>query len=200
MLPLEDKIINILGVKMQFKIAEIAEIDAILELHYKYQLDSIEEEDKKDGFVTTAFTKEQLRSLITDEKGLFIAKKDEKVLAYVMAASWQFWSIWPMFRYMIKNLTNLKYLGQELSIDNSYQYGPVCVDKIMRGSGLLEKIFDFSREEMSKRYPFLITFINKNNPRSYEAHTRKLGLETIHEFEYNGNFYHELAYDTSKKL
>ena len=47
------------GYKMQLKVAELNDIDGILKLHYKYQIDSIKEDDKKDGFVTTAFTKEQ---------------------------------------------------------------------------------------------------------------------------------------------
>ncbi len=185
---------------MRLKIAELSDIDKILELHYKYQVDSIDEEDKKDGFVTTPFTKEQLSDLISKEQGLFIAIKDDKVLAYVMAASWQFWSIWPMFEHMIKDLPDLEYLGQTLSIDNSYQYGPVCIDKSIRGTGALEEIFDFARAHMSKRFPILVTFINKINPRSYEAHVRKLGLEVIQEFEFNNNDYYELVYDTSKAL
>jgi hypothetical protein len=188
------------GIKMKLKIAQISDIDKVLELHSKYQINSIKEEDKKDGFVTTAFTKEQLTKLISEEQGLFIAIKDEQVVAYVMSASWQFWSIWPMFVHMIKDLPNLTYLGQTLSVDNSYQYGPVCVDKSVRGTGVLEALFDFARAEMSKKYPILVTFINKINPRSYEAHTRKLGLEVIQEFEFNNNNYYELVYDTSKKI
>lgn len=152
------------------------------------------------GFVTTAFTKEQLANLINQERGLFVARDEGKVVAYVMAASWQFWSAWPMFAHMIKGLQNLEYLGQVLSVDNSYQYGPICIDKSVRGSGVLEAIFEFSRAEMSKRYPILVTFINKINTRSFEAHTHKLGLEVIHEFEYNNNHYYELVYDTSKAV
>ena len=185
---------------MKLKIAELSDIDKVLELHYKYQIDSILEEDKKDGFVTTPFTKEQLTELITQEKGLFIAVENDKVLAYVMSASWQFWSRWPMFEFMIKDLKHLEYLDQILNIDNSYQYGSICIDKSVRGSGLLESIFDFSREHMAKKYPILVTFINKINPRSYEAHTRKLGLKVIQEFEFNNNHYYELVYDTSKKV
>lgn len=185
---------------MQYKIAELSDIQDVLELHYRYQVDSIEEEDKEDGFVTTAFTEEQLTNLINDEKGLFIGVKDGNVLAYAMAASWQFWSIWPMFAHMIKDLSNLQYLGLTLNIDNSYQYGPICIDKSVRGTGVLEGIFDFAREEMSKRYPILVTFVNKINPRSYHAHIRKLGLEVIQEFEFNNNSYYELVYDTTRKV
>lgn len=185
---------------MEMKVAELIEIDDVLKLHYKYHIDLIADEDRKDGFVTTPFTKEQLIDLINIEKGLFIAKKDNEIIAYVMAASWEFWSVWPMFAHMIKDLPNLEYAGQILNVGNSYQYGPVCIDKSVRGSGVLENIFNFSREKMSKRYSVLVTFINKINSRSYEAHTRKLGLEVIQEFEYNNNSYYELVYDTKRKV
>ena len=178
----------------------ILDIPAVLQLHSKYQLDSIKEEDKKDGFITTAFTKEELSSLIQKEDGLFLCFVNDKLVAYVMCASWSFWSAWPMFRFMLKGLGNLSYKGMVLSETNSYQYGPICIDKSQRGSDVLPLLFDFAREEMSSRYPILVTFINKNNPRSFEAHTRKLGLEVITEFEFNNNNYYELVYDTSVRL
>ena len=184
---------------MQLKIAELKDIENILKLHSKYQLATIEQEDKKDGFVTTAFTKEELKDIIQKEQGIFIAVENDIVLGYVMSASWQFWSKWPIFELMIKDLPKLNYLGQTLSINNSYQYGPVCIDKSVRGSGLLEQLFDFALESMSKRYAILVTFVNKINERSYSAHKRKLGLDVIQEFEFNGNHYYEMVYDTSKR-
>ena len=185
---------------MKLRNAKIEDIEKVLELHSKYQIDTINQDDKKDGFITTSFTKEQLKKLILEEEGLFIALKDDEIIAYIMSASWQFWPIWPMFVHMIKDLPNLKYLNQTLSLENSYQYGPVCVNSSVRGTGVLEKLFEFAREKMSKKYPILVTFINKINTRSYEAHRRKLGLEVIQEFEFNNNKYYELVYDTSKKL
>jgi len=185
---------------MQIKIAELDDVEGILQLHNLYQVDSIKEEDKKDGFVTTAFSKEQLEDIINKEQGIFIAIEENKVVGYVMSASWQYWSVWPIFAHMIKDLAKLKYLGQTLSVDNSYQYGPVCINKHYRGSGLLERLFDFARDSMQKRYPILVTFVNKINPRSYEAHSRKLGLDVIQEFEFNNNTYYEMVFDTSKRV
>ena len=101
---------------MEYKIATLDDIEATLKLHAKYQVDTIAEEDKKDGFVTTAFTVEELTQLIEQEQGLFIAKEGDEVLAYVMAASWGFWSRWAMFAHMIKELPKLEYLGQRLSV------------------------------------------------------------------------------------
>jgi hypothetical protein len=181
---------------MNYKVAEISDIEATLRLHAKYQIDSIREEDKKDGFVTTAFTKEELTQLIEQEQGLFIAKEGDDVLAYVMSASWDFWSKWAMFQYMIADLPNLSYKGQQLTTQNSYQYGPICIDKSVRGTAVLSNIFNFALKEMSKRYPILITFVNQINPRSFEAHHRKLGLDIIQEFEFNGNRYWELGCET----
>ena len=181
---------------MEYKIATIEDIEATLKLHAKYQIDTIDEVDKKDGFVTTSFSKEELTELIEQEQGLFVAKEGDEVLAYVMSASWVFWSKWVMFQHMIADLPNLEYQGEKLTTENSYQYGPICIDKSLRGTEVLKKIFDFALENMAERYPILITFVNQVNPRSFQAHHRKLGLDVIQEFEFNGNRYWELACST----
>ena len=174
-------------------LASINDINAVLTLHSLYQIDSINKNDKADGFITTAFTEAHLKRLITHEAGLFIAKQDNKIVAYAMAASWAYWSAWPIFAHMIKTLPTLTYQGQTLSMENCYQYGPVCVDKAVRGEGIFEKIFEFALQAMSQRYPILITFINKQNPRSYAAHVNKVNLELIQSFEINNQKYYQLA-------
>ncbi|NLK36001.1 MAG: GNAT family acetyltransferase [Gracilibacteraceae bacterium] len=184
---------------MKYRNATIRDIPGVSELQQKYHISTISEEDKKDGFVTTLFTEEQFKELIEKENGLAIACDGDRIVAYAMAASWQYWSAWPLFQYMTDDLPNIEYLGRVLSIENSYQYGPICIDKDYRGSEVLPNIFEFSRLQMSKRYPILITFINHINHRSYIAHTKKLGLDVIKNFEFNNNQYYELGYDTSKK-
>ena len=181
-------------------VADYPDIDEVLELQKKYHIASIKEEDRPSGFVTTLITKAQLTSLSRDESGLSIVRQDGVLVAYAMAASWSFWEQWPIFVHMLKGLHELEFLGQRLSAENSYQYGPVCIDQSVRGSGVLARLFDFSRAQMAERYPILVTFINKINARSFAAHTQKLGLQVIREFEFNGNQYYELVYDASKPL
>jgi hypothetical protein len=94
---------------------------------------------------------------------------------------------------MIKSLHELSYQGISLTIDNSYQYGPVCVDKSVRGQGVFEQLFEFSLAQMAGRFDVLVTFINKVNPRSFAAHTKKVKLDVLQEFEYNNNQYYELV-------
>jgi len=185
---------------MIYRNAAIEDIPAIFQLQKKYHVTTIDEADKKDGFVTTLFTEEQLRALIAQENGIAIACDGERIAAYAMAASWEFWSTWPLFQYMISDLPNTEYLGKRLSTNNSYQYGPVCVDKDYRGSDVLPQLFAFSASQMSDRYAILITFINHINPRSHAAHTRKLGLDVIKNFDYNNNHYYELGCDVTKYI
>ncbi len=186
---------------MEIRNATPEDIDAILRLHRRYQVDTIADEDRSDGFVTTDFTPELLRELIESDEGFFVAaREDGDIAGFVMAASWDFCSRWPIFAQMIEDLPSLSYRGIPLSTKNSYQYGPVCIDKPYRGSGLLKEIFEFAREAMAPRYPVLVTFVNKQNPRSYAAHSRKLGLDTITEFAFNGNEYYEMACLTGENL
>ena len=113
---------------MEYRNATLKDINQVSQLQKKYHISTISDEDKPDGFVTTLFTEEQFRELIEKENGLAIACDNDKVIAYAMAASWQYWSAWPLFRYMINDLPNTKYLGQTLSTETSYQYGPICID------------------------------------------------------------------------
>lgn len=184
---------------MEYRNATLADIPGVSALQKKYHVSTISEEDRPDGFVTTLFTEEQFKELIQKENGLAIACDGDKIVGYAMAASWEYWSAWPLFQHMIKDLPHTKYLGQVLSTENSYQYGPISIDKEYRSSKVLPNLFEFSRSQMNKRYPILITFINHINPRSYKAHAEKLGLDVIKNFEFNNNKYYELGYDTSKK-
>lgn len=184
---------------IKYQVATKEDLDQVEELQKKYHVDTISEEDKKDGFVTTLFTREQFEELIEKEKGLIIAKDKNKVVAYAMSASWDYWEAWPLFRHMIKDLDDTEFNGQKLTTKNSYQYGPVCIDKEYRGMGIIENIFEYSRRQFKDRYKVMLTFINKINPRSLYTHTEKLGMEIIKTFEFNDNNYYELGYDMDVK-
>lgn len=184
---------------MIYRNATLDDISAVSLLQKKYHINTITEEDKPDGFVTTLFSERLFQELIEQENGLAVACDGDKIVAYAMAASWQYWSRWPLFQKMIDDLSQTKYLDTVLSVDNSYQYGPVCIDKDYRGTEVLSNIFEFSRLQMKDRYPILITFINQINHRSMNAHNKKLGLDIIKPFDFNNNHYYELGYDTSKK-
>lgn len=182
---------------MKVRLATVEDYDGIMTLLKKYHANYMDEEDKKDGFVTTNFTEEQLKSLIKDEHGVIVAEDDEgEIVSYATAAPWSFWLQWPLFELMVSILPENPFEGNELTVENSYQYGPVCVDKKYRGTGLFEEVFKASLDSMSDRYPYMVTFINKINPRSYAAHTDKVHMTEIGGFQFNNNNYYLMACNT----
>lgn len=185
---------------MQIVQATMKDFDRIAALHRAYHRDFMAPEDRPDGFVTTNFTPEQLEALIVKEKGVMIAKDDDgRVAAYATAAPWAFWAQWPLFAYMIDHLPEYQLDGQVLTTENSYQYGPACVDKPERGSGLFAALFHASLDSMKDRYPMMATFINQINKRSYAAHTRKVHMHESGTFDFHGNHYYFMACYTDRK-
>ena len=185
---------------MRTRLGTIKDIEGILALQELYLYRNLNEEERKEGFVTTPFTIAQLEEAI-QEKGLFVAENDVfKIAAYAFGASWDYFAQWEIFNYMVSRFPNLSFEGTEITTKNSFQYGPVCIDKKYRGTGLLQLLFEEMRLELLKRYPISITFINKINLVSEKAHTKKLGWEIIDSFEFNNNQYIGLAIDMNKSV
>jgi hypothetical protein len=184
--------------QLKLSIANNSDIESVLKLQELYLVTNLTDDQKKEGFVTTPFNHELLARVIKNE-GLFIVKDiDNKVIAYAFAESWDFFSRYPIFEYMISLMPDLKFENHLFNTENSFQYGPVCIDKKYRGKGLLNQLFELMRENVVKKYPLSLTFINKINQPSMKAHTQKLGWTAISEFQFNANEYVILAYDMKK--
>ncbi|PLX23371.1 MAG: GNAT family acetyltransferase [Marinilabiliales bacterium] len=176
------------------------DIDGILSLQEKNLFANLNENELKNGFVTTPFAASQIEEIIK-QNGLFVAENEEnKIIAYVFAGSWKYFEQWEIFNFMVSRFAKLSFKGHKITKENSFQYGPVCIDKIYRGHGLLNLIFEEMRIEFFKKYPISITFINKINAISENAHTKKLGWKIIDEFVFNNNIYLELAFDMKNSV
>lgn len=183
--------------RLQLETAIMSDIEGVLALQELYLVANLSEEEKASGFVTTPFTVEQLTEVIS-KKNLFIAKDNDKIIAYIFAGSWDFFKQWPIFKYMSSLFLGLTFLDFEITTANSFQYGPICIHKEYRGKGLIMPLFEFMRAQMSQKYPLALTFINKINIPSAKAHTEKLKWTIIGDFEFNNNDYFILAYDMNQ--
>lgn len=183
--------------KYTLKIATEEEIDGILALQALYHISNVSPENRSNGFVTTPFTVAQLQDIIA-QQGLFVALADNKVVAYVFAGSWQYFSQWPIFVDMIANLPQIQFAGIQATEQNSFQYGPICIHDDFRGSGLLVDIFEFMRINMLPKYSLALSFINKLNLRSLNAHTKKLNWSVLREFQFGEHEFYFIAYEMSK--
>ena len=176
------------------------DIAGILSLQEKYLYRNLTDEERKSGFVTTPFTVNQIEEIIK-QNGIFVAENENHVIiAYAFAGSWKYFEQWEIFNFMVSRFPKLSFHGREITTENSFQYGPVCIDKAYRGKGLLNLIFEEMRIEFFKKYPISVTFINKVNGISEKAHTKKLGWVIIDEFEFNDKTYIGLAFDMKNSV
>ena len=180
---------------MILRSGETADIDGILSLQERNLYSNLSAAERLKGFLTTPFTPAQIETLL-EENGVFVALDDDLIAGYAMAGSWTFFSQWPIFPYMVSRLPALRFMGQPLPPGETFQYGPVCIDEKLRGSNLFPRLFEVMRLAMADRYPVGVTFINRVNQRSYNAHTRKLGMTVVDQFEFDGRPYYSLAFDT----
>lgn len=180
------------------KTATEEDIPGIVALHKANLVVNLTEVEKQGGFVTTALTVAQIQTVI-HQHGLFIAKNEDAIIGFIFAADWEFFTQWPIFEYMIQLFPSLSFKNFEVTTTNSFQYGPICIDKNYRGQGIITELFEYMRIQMKEKYPLSLTFINKANIPSYKAHTEKLTWEVIDEFHFNNNSYYVLAYDMQQK-
>lgn len=180
---------------IKIRIGNQNNIAGVISLQNKYLFSKLSEEERKSGFITAPFPVDQIEEIIK-QNGIFVAiNEQDSVIAYAFAGSWKCFEQWEILNYMVSRFPKLSYNGNIITTENSFQYGPICIDKDYRGTGLLNLLFEEMRIEFYKKYPISVTFINKVNEISTKAHTKKLGWEIIDEFEFNDNNYIGLAFD-----
>jgi len=170
-----------------------SDIGAILKLQSLNLSSNLSTEELKEGFVTTLITKEQIQTIMA-QTGLFVAEKQQTVVGYAYAGSWDYFAQWGIVPYMLSRLNKMDFEGEKITADNSFQYGSVCIAKSHRG-GAFPQLFATMRTNMAAKYPIGITFINRLNQRSLKAH-QKLNLIIIDEFEFSNGSYCSLAFPT----
>ena len=176
------------------------DINAVLALQEKYLYRNLNDQEREKGFVTTPFTIAQIEEIL-EQNGVFVAENESgEIIAYAFAGSWSYFEQWEIFNYMVSRFPKLLFHDKNITTENSFQYGPVCIDERYRGQGLLNQLFEEMRLEFFKRYPLSITFINKINVISEKAHTKKLGWKIIDEFEFNNNTYIGLAFEMKNSV
>ncbi len=172
------------------------DISGIIDLQRINLYDNLSPDERKQGFVSTPFSENNLVELMS-ERGVFVAEQQGEIAGYAMAGSWGYFSQWPIFPFMEERLVSLS-LSNRIR-DCSFQYGPVCINSALRGSGIFPLLFEEMRSEFASRFPIGVTFINRANERSYNAHS-KLGMTVVDAFDFSGRSYYMLSFDTSRTV
>lgn len=180
-------------------LASAPDFPDILKLQEENLVTNLAPEARGDGFVSTPFTLQLLNELRSPNRFL-VARDDESnaLAGYVFLGSWAFCTRWPAFQVAVSRFP-LTWNGRLLGEEQTFQYGPVCVAGRFRGQGVLPLLFEGASREMRDEYAVGTTWINRANGRSMKAHTEKLGLQPLDEFELNGNEFVLLGFETSEQ-
>jgi len=138
------------------------------------------DEVRSQGFVTVTHTYEQLLQLTAYEKHV-VAKDGDKVVGYILAMTEKSKEDIPILAPLFDAFDNTHYKGRKIADYHYIVVGQVCIDKLYRGQGLLEKCYAAYKALYSDKYDFAVTEIAESNTRSLNAH-KKIGFEEIHRY------------------
>ena len=111
------------------RIGNSHDIAGILSLQEENLYNNLNEVARKNGFVTTPFTVNQIEEIIK-QNGIFVAENARNMItAYAFAGSWKYFEQWEIFNFMVSRFPTLSFQQQKITTENSFQYGPICIDK-----------------------------------------------------------------------
>lgn len=133
-----------------------------------------------DGFVTVMHSFKLLEKM-NEAAPQIIAKDGEKVIGYALVMLRSFVDMIPVLQPMFDRLATVKY-GKRRIIDHSfYIMGQICVDKLYRGSGVFDALYQKHQEIHSDAFELCVTSVSTRNPRSLRAHER-VGFQAVNTF------------------
>jgi hypothetical protein len=174
--------------------ASTFDIPKILALHKSNLLKNLTPQDQQDGFLTIELSEQQFENL---NKGLaiFAAKDNDQLLGFLVTQTVDTAISSSLVSTMIKRFPEALYRARPLSGYRAFIYGPVCVDKLHRGQGILESMFNVMLQTLKGQYDVGVAFVSKRNPRSFHAHHDKLGMQVVDTFEFNEERYSTLVFE-----
>lgn len=169
--------------------------DAIAALQARNLATHLMPEQRVDGFLSAAFSHAQLLHMSTD-LGIDVAFDGACLAGYLCAFRCADQPRPPVIEAMLAAFAQCRFDGQPLDPAQCYIYGPVCIEREYRGGTLLRKLFDAQRHRLADRYAVGAAFIADANPRSFDAHTRKLGMVRVGSFRQGDADFHIVAFHT----
>lgn len=178
------------------RVTEPGELAGIKKLQNE-NLRSIISQDERDreGFVTAEYTLEFLQRM-HDEEPSVIAKDGDQVVGYVLAATREAGRQHALLSYLFDVIDTKLYGGKSLRNIHYVVVGQLCVGKGYRGQGLVQRMYDLYRSELSGKYSCCLTDIDEANPRSLKAHL-KSGFQVLDTLHYEGSNWHIVIWDWS---
>jgi L-amino acid N-acyltransferase YncA len=178
---------------MRYRTASDADWPAVLAIQNGNLHANLTEEERRDGFLSAAFTVEQFAQM-AGEVAVMVADDAGQVCGYLCAGSVEFHRQFALLAAMIDGFARVGFFGRPLASQRTFIYGPVCVARSHRGRGVLRGLYDALRREVAGGYDAGAAFVAKSNQRSLAAHADGLGMTIAGDFVFSDNAYWILAF------
>ncbi|WP_298772692.1 GNAT family N-acetyltransferase [uncultured Shewanella sp.] len=179
---------------MKIRAAHATDISALAQLEQTYQQDELSQ-NQATKLQGQSFNHNDLARLIEKEY-LWVAEVESHIVAYVIAGSWAFFEHGPIYQMLLRRIQHMELESITLTKDNTCQYGPIWIHPSYRGKGLFNNLVNQIKQQVVKKYPYMITFISDENERSFAAHTQKAAMQVIDFFTFEDRDYYLLLSHT----
>lgn len=154
------------------------ELEQIAQLSAANLVTNISSEVKQqEGYVTWPYDLASLKAINSIQPSV-IAKDGDKLAGYALVLTKEMAAVYPPLADALEHFAKIPYQDKMITEYNGYFMGQICVDIHYRGQGIVEKLYQFHKEQFSGKFDFLVTEISVHNPRSQKAH-EKVGFKTI---------------------
>lgn len=160
--------------------ARPSDLHAVVELQNANLVTNLSSDEKKDGFLSGAFSEEQF-ALMNDDVCVLVCLEDDIVIGFLCVGSLMFNEQYPLPAAMIREFSKLSFKKRSLKSYESVIAGPVCVAKEARGTGLFELMYSELPKLLPAQTTLITTLVSEANPRSLRAH-EKVGMATVGRF------------------
>ena len=130
-----------------------------------------EEQQAQQGFVFAQHSVPLLK-MMAAQLPQVIALSAGRVVGYNLAMSLAMKDAMPRLKPMFAQFEQTQYRGRPLATYNFMVGGQVCVDKDLRGRGLLRRLYHETRDRLPPGYELCVTEISARNVVSLEAHLK----------------------------
>jgi L-amino acid N-acyltransferase YncA len=169
------------------------DIADVLQLQAACFIGNLGPEDRGGGFVSSAFTRQQLEEIAKDG-ALVVASENDRVIGYLCAASCPYYQQFPLHAALIRHFPEVRYAGRPLDSYRSFIYGPVCIHRGYRGRGILFELYQELLRLLGTKYDLGVALISNDNHPSFSAHVRKLGMALVGNYEFKGEQFNIVAF------
>lgn len=170
------------------------DIPEILRIQEANLVSNLSDSEMVNGFLSVEFLPKEFEEM-NSEIACIVADLGDKLGGYLCGSSLEFNARFPILAHMINLFPETSFISRTLDQYRSFIYGPVCIEKHLRGSGIIEGLFNELLHQVSGNFDIGATFISRDNTRSLRAHTGKLKMEKIRDFEFNGNVFFMLVFE-----